>query len=74
MAVNTQQLQSDLASHGNIVYCDEHNDSYYLIVMENVTDHDTVHDIIDSYVAVDYPNQTNCTLVSGILKCEKSKQ
>jgi len=74
MAVDTQQLQVDLALHGDIIYCDEHNESYYLVVMENVADHNTVHDLIDSYVNSEYPNQTNCTLVDGILKCEKSKQ
>jgi len=73
MAVNTVQLQSELSAHGTIVFCDEHNPYYYLVVMEGVIDHDTVHNIIDSYVAIDYPNQVSCTLVDGVLKCEKSK-
>lgn len=73
MAVNTAQLQTDLSTHGTIVFCEEHNPNYYLVVMEGVSDHDTVHSIIDSYVAADFPNQTNCTLVDGVLKCEKSK-
>ena len=70
--VDTNKLQTDLTPHGSITYCDG-NDNYYLVVMTGVTDHDTVHGIISSAVDADYPNQTNCTLVNGVLKCQKDK-
>jgi len=72
--MDIQQLNTDLSAHGTIIFCDEHNDRSFLVVMEGVTDHDTVHDIIDSHVASTYPVQTNCTLVDGVMKCEKYKE
>lgn len=73
MAVNTVQLQSDLEAHGTVIICGEHSEDSYLVVMEGVADHDAAHDVIDSYVLAEYPNQTNCTWVDGVLKCEKTK-
>lgn len=74
MAVDIAQLQTDLSSHGTVVFCDVHNEHSFLVVIEGVTNYDATHGIIDTHVATDYPNQTNSTLVNGVLKCEKFNQ
>ena len=71
MAVDTQALRTALEPHGTIVFCDNHLDMYYLIVMENWdSDIPTFDAIADPYVLPDFPNQDIITLVDGVLKTQ----
>jgi len=71
MAVDTQALRTALEPHGTVVFCDDHQGLYYLIVMENWdSDEATFDAIADPYVLPDYPNQDIITLVDGVLKTQ----
>ena len=75
MAVNTQQLQTDLSVYGNVIFCDENSDMSYVIVMDGVNNGDeaTIDRIINTHCLVDYPIKFNYSLINGVLKCERTK-
>lgn len=71
MAVDRQALVNELEQHGVVVFCDNHLDVYYLIVMENWdSDIPTFDAIADKYVLQDFPNQGIITLENGVLKTQ----
>ena len=71
MAVDTAALVAALEPHGTVVFCDDYQGLYYLIVMENWdSDIATFDGIADPFVLPDYPNQDIITLVDGTLKTQ----
>ena len=71
MAVDTAALIAALEPHGTVVFCDDQQGLYYLIVMDNWdSDISTFDSIADPYVLPDYPNQDIITLVDGVLKTQ----
>jgi len=67
--VDRQALIQALEPYGDIVFCDDHQGHYYLIVMENWdSDIPTFNSIADPFVLPDYPNQEIITLVDGVIK------
>lgn len=71
MAVDRTALIAALEPHGTVVFCDDNQGLYYLIVMENWdSDVPTFDSIADPFVLPDYPNQTIITLVEGLLKTQ----
>ena len=71
MAIDRTALIQALEQHGTVVFCDNHLDMYYLIVMNN-WDLDIVgfNAIADSYILPEYPEQVVISLVDGILKTQ----
>lgn len=71
MAVDTQALRTALEPHGTIIFCDDHQGLYYLIVMENWdSDIFTFDSIVDPYVLPYFPNQEVVTLVNQVIKTQ----
>ena len=71
MAVDRTALIAALEPHGTVVFCDDNQGLYYLIVMENWdSDVPTFDSIADPFVLPNYPNQTIITLVEGLLKTQ----
>lgn len=69
--VDTAALRTALEPHGTVVFCDNHQGLYYLIVMENWdSDIATFDAIADPYVLPTYPNQDVITLVGGVIKTQ----
>ena len=75
MAVNTNNLITELNSYGQIVNCEENNEKTYIVVIENTTtDLSTIQSIIDNHVITDYPLLKDITLVNNRFKCLYSKE
>lgn len=71
MAVDRAALVAALEVHGTVVFCDDQQGLYYLIVMENWdSDILTFDSIADPFVLPDYPDQGIITLVDGTLKTQ----
>lgn len=71
MAVDRAALVAALETHGTVVFCDDQQGIYYLIVMENWdSDIPTFDSIADPFVLPDYPNQDVITLVDGVVKTQ----
>lgn len=71
MAVDRQALVNELEQHGTVVFCDDHQGLYYLIVVENWdSDIPTFNGIANPFVLPDYPDQEIITLVDGVIKTQ----
>ena len=71
MSVDTQALRTALEPFGTIVFCDNHNELYYLVVMSDWTsDQATFEAIANIYIVPDYPYLYNFTLQDGTLKAQ----
>ena len=69
--VDTPALIQALEPHGTVVFCDDHQGLYYLIVMENWdSDIATFDSIADPFVLPYYPNQEIISLVDGVIKTQ----
>ena len=71
--IDTEQLILDLGNLGNVLICEGQNNNRFIIVMDNVGNGDEVMSIVSSTLSVDYPNQTTCTFLNGVFKCERNK-
>ena len=71
MAVDRAALVAALETHGTVVFCDNYQDLYYLIVMNDWdSDIPTFDSIADPFVLPDYPDQGIITLVDGVIKTQ----
>lgn len=71
MAVDRTALIAALEPHGTVVFCDDHQGLYYLIVVENWDSDIPTFDVIaDPFVLPDYPDQGIITLVDGVIKTQ----
>jgi len=69
--VDRQALMDALEQHGTVVFCDDYQGLYYLIVMDNWdSDIPTFDSIADPFVLPDYPDQGIITLVDGVIKTQ----
>lgn len=69
--VDRQALMDALEQHGNVVFCDDYQGHYYLIVMSDWdSDIETFDSIADPFVLPDYPDQQIITLVDGVIKTQ----
>ena len=69
--VDTPALIQALEPHGTVVFCDDHQGLYYLIVMENWdSDIPTFDSIADPFVLPSYPNQEIISFVDGVIKTQ----
>ena len=69
--VDTPALIQALEPHGTVVFCDDQQGLYYLIVMENWdSDIPTFDSIADQFVLPYYPNQEIISLVDGVIKTQ----
>lgn len=71
MAVNKEQLSTDLETFGEILFCDKNNEKTFIVVMQGVVNKEAVEAIINLACSSDYPNQNHCTLRNGVYKCER---
>ena len=75
MAINVEQLKTELSSHGNIVLCDEVESSNRIIVVMNevTTDEETIKNIIESHISSEYTNEISVRLEKGTFKSDYKK-
>lgn len=71
MAVDRENLISQISQHGTIEYCDVYDEKSWLIIVNNWNSDETVFEsIINQYLIQDYPVKVTLTLDSGVLKSQ----
>ncbi len=74
MALNIQELTTELSVHGDVVSCEVTSETYLLVIMDNVTaSHGLISEILSNCCSAYYPNVTSSTLLNGLFKSELSE-
>jgi len=71
--VDRQALIEALEQYGTVVFCDDYQSVYYLVVMNNyLSDQVTFEGIATTFIVPSFPYLTNFSLVNGVLKAQYS--
>lgn len=71
MAVDTKALSNALSQYGSVQFCNDHENIYYLVVVDDwVQDLHTFNTIADYYILNTYPIRTSLTFVEGTIKAQ----